>query len=78
MTIMGGDRRSNLALCLNAARSFQLSAEQAAEIIERQVSVIREQLPRFCAEAGLTPMERDVLGSVTLHPPTFSGRPASS
>lgn len=77
MTITGGDRRSNLALCLRAAPSFQLSAEQATVIIEEQVSVIREQLPHLCGEAGLTMVERDVLGSVMLHPSIFRGWPAS-
>lgn len=78
MTITGGDRRSNLALCLKAAPSFQLSVEQATAIIERQVSVVREQLPRLCAEAGLTEVEQDVLGSVMLHPSIFRGWPAST
>jgi len=78
MTITGRDRRSNLALCLKAAPWFQLGAEQAAAIIERQVSVVREQLTRLYTEAGLTSVERDVLGSVMLHPSIFRDWPASA
>lgn len=78
MAITGGDRRSNLALCHKAASSFQLSAEQATAIITKQVVAVREHLPRLCIEAGLTAAERDVIGSVMLHPSIFRGWPASA
>jgi serine/threonine-protein kinase HipA len=73
MTITGSDRRSNLALCVKAAPSFQLSGEQAAAIVTKQASVIRELLPILTAEARLTAVEQEVLRSVMLHPLTFKG-----
>lgn len=78
MFISGGDRRSHLALCMRAAPSFQLSETQAIDIIARQVSVIKDQLPRLCAEAKLTAVEQETLASVMLHPSIFKGWPAST
>ena len=78
MLIFDGDRRSNLALCVKASPSFQLNAEQATAIVSQQVEVIKEQLPRLCDQMNLTPVERDVLESVILHPSIFKGWPTSA
>jgi serine/threonine-protein kinase HipA len=73
MYILGKDRRSNLALCLQAAPSFQLAEVAAHDIITGQIETVRKQLPLLCDEMQLTPVERDILGNVMLHPSIFEG-----
>jgi serine/threonine-protein kinase HipA len=73
MCILGKDQRSNLLLCLKAAPAFQLGEVDALTIITHQIEIVRTQLLLLCDEMQLTPVERDILGNVMLHPSIFEG-----
>lgn len=53
-----GRRAARLSVCLDAAHLYHLDRADAAEIIEQQVTVIREQWPAAAASARLTAAER--------------------
>jgi serine/threonine-protein kinase HipA len=73
--LVAGDRNdSRLALCLEAAPAFQLKAEQARAIIDRQVEVIRASWDEVCDEAGMKPADRQAMwGRQFLNPYAFEG-----
>lgn len=56
-----GQRRSRFNVCLDAAEVYHLSRAEAAEIIDRQVMVIREQWDDVADAARLTAAERQQL-----------------
>ena len=60
MLIVGDNRTSTLATCLEAAPGFQLSAKAAQDIIARQVATIRDSWDEICEEAALTDVERNL------------------
>ena len=62
MLIVGDNRLSTLANCLEAAPSFQLSEIAAKNIIARQIGAIRDGWDAICNEAGLTDVERKLFG----------------
>ena len=62
MLIVGDNRLSTLANCLEAAPSFQLSEIAAKNIIARQIGAIRDGWDAICNEAGLTEVERNLFG----------------
>ena len=62
MLIVGGNRTSTLAACLEAAPNFQLSEKSAKGIIARQIGTIRDAWDDICTEAALTEVERNLLG----------------
>ena len=62
MLIVGDNRLSTLANCLEAAPSFQLSEIAAKNIIARQTGAIRDGWDAICNEAGLTDVERKLFG----------------
>ncbi len=62
MLIVGDNRTSTLAACLETAPSFQLSEKAAKDIITRQVGVIRDGWDDICKEAELTEFERNLFG----------------
>ena len=62
MLIVGDNRTSTLATCLEAAPSFQLSGRVAKDIIARQISAIRDGWDDVCREAALTEVERNMFG----------------
>ena len=61
MLIVGDNRTSTLAACLEAAPSFQLSESASKDIIARQISTIRDGWDDICEEAALTEVERNLL-----------------
>lgn len=76
MLIHGNDRMSRLAGCLAAASDFLLGANEAGEIISRQVQVIRARYGAVCDEAGMSEVERRQLwGRQFLNPYAFQGLP---
>ena len=62
MLIVGDNRASTLATCLEAAPNFQLSEKEAKDIIARQVDTIRDGWDDICKEAVLTEVERNLFG----------------
>lgn len=61
MKILGDNRFSRLTVCLDAASRFQLSVEDAREIIDGQLQAIRAHWRAVCDEAGLGEAERNAL-----------------
>jgi serine/threonine-protein kinase HipA len=61
MLIAGDQNDSRLALCLRAAQSFQLTAEQARAVIVSQIEVIRGSWVEVCDDAGMKPADRDAM-----------------
>ena len=61
MLIAGDDRMSRISSCLNAARHFLLSREQAIAIVKHQLTCIFDHWNAVCSEAGLTATDRAYL-----------------
>lgn len=71
-----GDRRSRFATCLEAAHLYGLSEAQARDVIDTQVSIVRERWDEACDAAKLTAIARtSLLGRQILNPYTFDGYP---
>ena len=62
MLIVGDNRTSTLATCLEAAPNFQLGEKAAKDTIARQIGTIRDALDDICEEAALTEVERNLFG----------------
>ena len=62
MLIVGDNRTSTVATCLEAAPNFQLSEKAAKDIIDRQIGTIRDAWDDICEEAALTKVERNLFG----------------
>ena len=62
MLIVGDNRMSTLATCLQAAPNFQLSEQAAKDVIARQIGTIRDGWDGICEEAVLTEVERSLFG----------------
>jgi serine/threonine-protein kinase HipA len=76
MRILGTVNRSQLALCLQVAPQYLLSAAEAKGIILQQVSVIRNHWEAVCDEGTLTPVDRAYLwGRQFLNPFAFYDAP---
>lgn len=76
MLIIGDQRASKLALCLEAAKNFLIGSEEATELISRQIATIRERLDAVCDEAGLGRVDRNLLMMRQfLNPSIFEGVP---
>ncbi len=74
MLIVGDNRTSTLATCLEAAPNFQLGEKAAKDIIARQIDTIRDALDDICEEAALTEVERNLLGQrIFLNDYVFEG-----
>ena len=74
MLIIGDNRTSTLATCLEAAPNFHLSAKAAKDIIDRQIGTIRDAWDDICEEAALTEIERNLLGQrIFLNDYVFEG-----
>ena len=61
MLISGQNRMSQLSVCLGAAGKFQLSNNEAQDIIEQLKHGISENWEMVCDEAKLTAMDRKLL-----------------
>ncbi len=62
MLIVGDNRMSTFAACLEAAPNFQLGEKAAKDIMDRQIGIIRDAWGDICEEAALTEVERNALG----------------
>jgi serine/threonine-protein kinase HipA len=56
-----GQRASRLAVCRDAAETYLLSRAEAVDVIDRQVTVIREQWDDAAEAARLTMQEKQQL-----------------
>ncbi len=61
MLIAGDNRFSQIKVCLEARAAFRLSAPEAIAIVAHQITVIRKQWEQVCDEAGLSPIDRQLL-----------------
>ena len=76
MLIVGDNRTSTLATCLEAAPNFQLGEKAAKDIIALQIGTIRDGWDDICKEAELTEVERNLFGQrVFLNDFIFEGAP---
>lgn len=74
MLILGDRKLSQMSLCLEAAPQFQLDAETARSIIDRQLETIRARWDDVCAEGGLTEVDKAYLwGRQFLNPFALEG-----
>jgi serine/threonine-protein kinase HipA len=78
MLIVGDNRTSTLATCLEASPNFQLGEKAATDIITRQIETIRDGWDDICEEAELTEVERNLFGQrIFLNDFAFEGAPQS-
>lgn len=78
MLITGDKRMSTLATCLEAAPHFHVGANEANEIISRQIDAIRANWKEVCREAALSEIDHRLLGSrIFLNPFIFESAPES-
>lgn len=61
MLIRGDNRFSRLNVCLDAAKQFLLSHDEARTIINGQIESIRTHWDAVCVEAGLSAMDKALL-----------------
>ena len=74
MLIVGDNRTSTLASCLEAAPNFQLGEKAAKDIIAREIGAIRDTWDDICEEAALTKVERNLFGQrIFLNDHIFEG-----
>jgi len=74
MLISGNNRMSKLSGCVNAARHFLLSKEEAEEIIDYQKQVVDRNWKPVCDEACLSEVDRDLFWERQfLNPYIFEG-----
>ncbi len=58
MHISGGERRSQLSICLRSAAKYHLSDEAATILIQELIDIVRQQYQPLCDEAGLSDVDR--------------------
>jgi serine/threonine-protein kinase HipA len=76
MLIVGEDRRSRLATCLDAAPSFMLDAAAAEKMIARQIRALHSAWDEVMAEAAMSEVERRLLRQrIFLNPYIFEDAP---
>jgi len=74
MLITGDDRSSRITTCVAAAPQFFLSAEEATDIIEKQIMCIKQNWSTVCEEASLSEVDRNLLwGNQIMNPYVFEG-----
>ena len=61
MLITGSTRWSQLKICLAAAHHFLLSRQESVDAIDRIETAIRDNWQRVCAEAELSPVDKNYL-----------------
>lgn len=60
MLIQGGNRFSQLSVCVSAAGQFLLSEQEARDVIDGQLECIRRNWQAVCDEANLSEVERNL------------------
>lgn len=74
MLIIGQNRMSRIAVCLEAAHHFLVGEDDAIAIVEAQLRCIGENWDAVCAEAELSPTDRNIFwGRQFLNPFAFTG-----
>lgn len=74
MLISGNNNLSQILSCLDAAKNFLLSREDAMAIIENQITSIGQNWPSVCDEAELDEIDRKLLwGRQFFNPYAFEG-----
>ncbi|CAN5509731.1 HipA domain-containing protein [soil metagenome] len=77
MLIVGGNRSSQIAVCLEAAPAFLVSKTDARSIVSNQIKIIVQQWDSVCDEAELTVVDRRFFWRRQfLNPFAFEGAPA--
>lgn len=61
MLILDNQRMSKILLCIEAAHHFLISKEEAQEIADNQVSIVKRNWSEICNEAELNNIERKLL-----------------
>jgi serine/threonine-protein kinase HipA len=61
MLIVGNNRYSQLKTCQEAAHLFLLSSDEAAGIVNRVITAIRDNWDRVSDEARLTPVDKNLM-----------------
>jgi serine/threonine-protein kinase HipA len=78
MLVVEEQRVSQIALCIQAAPVFLLSAGDAEAIAARQITTIRDQWDATCKEARLSPVDKKLFWRRQfLNPYAFEGAPAA-
>ncbi len=76
MLVVGDNRTSTLAACLEAAPNFQLGEKTATDIIARQTGTVLDGWDDICKEAELSEIERNLFGQrMFLNDFFFEGAP---
>ncbi|MFE8150766.1 HipA domain-containing protein [Brenneria goodwinii] len=76
MLIIGENRMSNLAVCLEAAPKFLLNETEAIEIITHHIEIVRARWTSICDEVALNEVDRKLFwGRMFLNPFIFEGTP---
>ena len=75
MLIVGEQRSSQIATCLAAVAQFHMAADEAVEIVARQIETIAANWKPLCAEAGLGQVDQPAAcgGRQFLNPFAFYG-----
>lgn len=74
MSIIGGDRSSQLTTCLRSANIFMLNSTEARAIIEGQVNSIKNNWDAVCKEASLSPIDQKLFKErLFMNPYAFEG-----
>ena len=74
MLIIGSNRRSTLATCLEAASNFLLDKKTAAGIIQHMLATVRKQWKATCDDASLSDVDRNLFWErIFLNPYIFEG-----
>jgi serine/threonine-protein kinase HipA len=61
MIIIGEERASQIAVCLEAASLFLLDTDEATQIVTHQIKAIKKFWTPVCDEAALTEVDRNLL-----------------
>lgn len=61
MLVHNADRRSQLAVAINAAHHFLLHRDDALAMVRHQVHLVRERWDQVCQEADLTEVDRNLM-----------------
>ena len=76
MLVVGDNRTSTLATCLEAAPNFQLGEKAAKDSIAQQIGTIRDEWDDICEEAALSEIERNLfVQRIFLNDYVFEGMP---
>ena len=74
MLIIGSNRRSTLATCLEAASNFLLDKKTAAGIIQHMLATVRTEWKATCDDASLSDVDRNLFWErIFLNPYIFEG-----